>query len=367
MATLYIDQLTNLTGSDAIRKSNFPDVCLIFFTVSVASSLSRGWTMFPTIYIEISGFCNARCPWCITGSRTRTLIKSDELFGSKEGPLHAKFMTSEEFGKILDRLNNLGALAPYSNISLFNWGEPFLNPQLVDILRIMEKRQIYYSLSTNASRYVDISLSGLRMLKIMTFSFSGFSQESYDKIHGFDFEQTLNNVKKIVSDIKRCESPAEVFLVNHLYQFNLIEARAASDFSRELQISYSPYCAYMNDFLKSISYLDNTMDIHTLKRASKELFLYYVDDLIKNKPADYICPQHAMLVIDEFGNVLPCCCLPKEHEQYTIGSIFDFELPELLEKKMSQPICKKCLSTGLAYWVHNPYRPEFIDRLLGYV
>lgn len=323
--------------------------------------------MFSSIFIEISGFCNARCPWCVTGSRTRALINSGEPFDTSGGgdiPLHAKFMTSVEFEKILDRLHTLGALTPQSNIALFNWGEPFLNPQLNEILALLENRKIHYSLSTNASRYVDISSSGLRMLSSITFSFPGFSQASYDKIHGFDFEKILSNVTKLTSDIQRCNPTAKIGMVNHIYQFNVDEMKAASDFCSEIKISYTPYCAYIADFFKALTYLDNTMDTATLHRAGKELLLYYVDDLIKQQPTDYICPQFAMLVIDEFGNVLPCCALPKEHEQYTIGSIFDLELPELLSLKKSQSVCNKCLSKGMAYWAHHPFRPDFIDGVL---
>lgn len=317
--------------------------------------------------MEISGLCNARCPWCVTGNRL-SLQKDQEKNRSiteSHSPLPARFMTYTEFETILDRLNVLGVINASTCIYLYNWGEPFLNPDLNTILSFLERKKLHYALSTNASKYLDLSCSGLKMLADIIFSVPGFNQTAYDKIHGFDFKQVLTNIEKIIADVKRCNRSSRLYLAYHVYQFNLNTIIAACEFCLTHDIIFLPYYAYINDFNRAISYLDDTMDRQTLYHATKELFLHYVDDLIKSQPEDYVCPQSEKLVIDEHGNLLLCCSLPKEHPQYSLGSILRLNSHELFAAKgMTRAVCRDCLKKGLAFWGHHPKRPEFIEAMI---
>jgi hypothetical protein len=152
----------------------------------------------------------------------------------------------------------------------------------------------------------------------------------------------------------------------HIYQFNIHEIKSARDFCSSKGLFFVPYIAYINDFNLAMAYLDGTMDYKLLERASKELLLYYVDNHIRDMPKDYYCPQFDILTIDESCNVLTCCCISKNHPDYSIGSLFDLSSDEIYKKKVSQDICIKCINIGLAYWAHNPYHfPPFVHDLIG--
>ena len=72
--------------------------------------------------IEISGVCQAKCQYCM-----QYRLQKDKKFGS--------FMSPELFEKILVHLFDIGMLdrGHSRKITLYNWGEPFLNKNINEI------------------------------------------------------------------------------------------------------------------------------------------------------------------------------------------------------------------------------------------
>ncbi len=103
-----------------------------------------------------------------------------------------------------------------------------------------------------------------------------------------------------------------------------------------------------------MNYLSSKMPREQLERASRELVLSYVKDLIAQMPHDYKCPQHSMSTLDEECNLLPCCIVGTDVGKYGLGNLFDLSPEEIRSLKTYQPFCKGCLSTGACYLVHNP-------------
>jgi hypothetical protein len=52
--------------------------------------------------------------------------------------------------------------------------------------------------------------------------------------------------------------------------------------------------------------------------------------------------------LDERGNILPCCVLPRDHEEYVITNIFDENFMEKLAKWQPTQTCIKCMQIGLS-------------------
>lgn len=268
-------------------------------------------------------------------------------------------MKSETFQRLIERLFYLELVDKKTIIHLYNWGEPTLNPEIEKIIGIIAEHNLCCGISTNASKYVEINPSLLNSISYLFISMPGFSQKSYDKIHGFDFQKVLDNVERYINYY----GPSRVFIPYHLYQFNIEEFPLALNFFSKKKVICLVYAAYFNDFNLAYSFLKGTMDNNTLKKASEQLLLYYVDDLIKKCPVDYTCPQFDKLVIDELENVLTCCVVPKNNRYYSIGSIFDLSSKDIHDKKTHQAICEDCLKSGLAYWMNNTYTPEFVNPI----
>lgn len=301
--------------------------------------------MFQLVQFEISGKCNAKCPWCQTGKKTRNGIRLDK-----------GFIEVDQFSKAIDYLLDNGIVSQSTQFDLFNWGEPLLNPSVKEIVSILNQWNLRFGFSTNASIFVPFEgKASLKNLVVLTFSMPGFSQASYDRIHGFNFEKIKTNIANILKNFRACGFHGRANIVMHGYQFNKDEAKPCMQFAKKMKIGFASYYAYFNDALMFKAYLDSTLPYDQLKAASKDLCLFYVDDLLASRPKNYTCPQmFDVLTIDEECTVLTCCGLEKGTNGYAVGNLFDMSAEEILTKKKQQSICKECLRSGLAYLGQNP-------------
>ena len=303
------------------------------------------------VYFEIVGFCNARCPWCVTGNKSLNQVSYP-----------SRFINVNDFHNAIVTLLEGGLIYPRETlIRLDNWGEPMLHPELTKILKILRNNDVNFALSTNASKFVSLENDVLGNLQEIRFSVPGFSQSSYDRIHGFNLESILKNIEMFCKNIRKEGSTATLMMAYHLYQFNLDEIDAAMKFCSLNGIKFSPSSAFLNDFNLAKAYLNKSISTELLERIGKDLFLHYVDELIARTPQDYQCPQFNILTIDEYCNVLTCCALPKNHPEYSLGNLFTLSSDDIRKGKVSQKVCIECVKLGISSWVHNPWVPDFMN------
>jgi radical SAM protein with 4Fe4S-binding SPASM domain len=132
--------------------------------------------------IEPTTACNLGCPECPSGLKQ---------FTRETGRLPVD--------ENKNMLNQIGSNLFY--INYYFQGEPFLNPQFLDLIKEANKRKIYTATSTNAhfisdKKALDIIDSGLSRLII---SIDGITQETYEdyRIHG-QLEKVLRGTKAVM-------------------------------------------------------------------------------------------------------------------------------------------------------------------------
>jgi len=300
--------------------------------------------MYDYVFFEISGFCNAKCPWCVN---RRGNLKQ----------YNSRVIPPKEFEKAIDYMIEESLIHDRSLLNLYNFGEPLMHPCLNEILHILADRNLCYTISTNAFNYTDLDEKSVKNLKKFFISIPGFSQKSYDKIHGFDIKKILVNVDRWISHFRE-----KIQIQYHVYQFNLDEIGAASAYFKQKGVNFFPYLAYINDYQLAKSYLDRTLPQKMLDKALKELILNHVEEQLMQIPGSYTCPQHSILTIDEYCNVLTCCLLSKADPDYSIGSLFALSKEDIEEKKVNQRICIECIQMGISTWVNSVSRPDFIKK-----
>ncbi len=292
---------------------------------------------FRTIYLEISGICNGKCPYCLSGR-----------YKMPDG----KFIAVDVFEQILKRLTELRIVGTNTILGLYNWGEPFLHPRLGELVAITNRFEIPYSFSTNAAIVPDIDRQFVKGLKMIIFSMPGFSQSSYDRIHGFDFQSICRNIQTIV-DRARSAGYKGIFRIHyHVYQFNMNKISQAEIFSRRLGIAVQLHYAILNHWDNLWAYVDSTLPYSMLKEASQDLFLFRLRNLVPDSVKSYRCPQYNLLVIDENANVPLCCQVPKG-DQYSAGNILDDDINGIFQRRERNDICSKCISTGMARYLNT--------------
>lgn len=297
---------------------------------------------YDDLYFEIVGLCNARCPYCVTGARHQNLGGAIPV---------------ELFEKGICRLLECRIITSTTILHLYNWGEPFLHPNLDQIVGVINKSGLRYTLSTNGFKIGKIDAPFLQNLAMIRFSMSGFSQASYDRIHKLDFETVKRNIEKFVHDSRHLDYKGQLQIFFQVFQFNFDELSKCREFAEKLGILVDPYYAILIDWWTITSWRSDTMSKEEYARISNDIVFEEMVKVIKQSPKNYVCPQKRLLTIDEEGKILTCCLLPRNHPDYSRGHILDQDLPALLEKEKMPSSCEYCLQSGIAYLMHNLPRP----------
>ena len=136
------------------------------------------------IRLEASTHCQLKCPACPTAQ------------GKINQKLGGGFLTFEMFQKLIDQNPSV------VHIELSNWGEIFLNPNLVDIMAYAYQKDVMLTASNGANLNTvkpDV-LEALVKYKFrhITCSIDGASQETYSQYRiGGNFTRVIENIKSI--------------------------------------------------------------------------------------------------------------------------------------------------------------------------
>jgi radical SAM protein with 4Fe4S-binding SPASM domain len=128
----------------------------------------------PVIHIEPTNICNLKCPLCPTGSQSLKRTKG--------------FMTLETCKRIIDELGET-LMAAY----FFSFGEPFMNKNLPEMIKLCSDRDILTITSTNGHFFQTMD-DALRIvdsgLKMMIIALDGSTQSIYQSYRiGGDIEK----------------------------------------------------------------------------------------------------------------------------------------------------------------------------------
>jgi organic radical activating enzyme len=143
----------------------------------------RGRQMPTNVDVEVTNRCNAKCHFC---PRDRTP--------------HQGLMSPEVFAKALERaVEYRGRIAdlpnPELHVSLCGLGEPLLNRNVVDYVRLARAEGFFVKMSSNASllderRSAALLEAGLQQILINV----GEEGDDYEAVYHLPFERTLQNV-----------------------------------------------------------------------------------------------------------------------------------------------------------------------------
>ena len=231
-----------------------------------------------------------------------------------------------------------------TNFHIYGLGEPLLHPQINDILDITRKYGIKTNISTNASSAPNIDKRNLMTIKKVLISMPGFSQASYDKIHGFRFEVIKRNILKLKDNLK--DIPFD--MTYHIYQFNLNEIEEARVFCEENDIRFAPNYAVLFEKNKCMQYVNNELSYEELKDISKDIFLNILNEQIKNSPKDYCDFRENFLNININGDVRLCNGFSKDYEKNILcGNLLKDNIDDIIKQKYNHSYCKQCMELGL--------------------
>jgi len=133
--------------------------------------------------VEPSSLCNLRCPQCATGAGRLTR--------------NVGLLKRAHFERLLEEIGD-----DVMVLLLFNQGEPFLHPELMDFIEIARRKKIYVSLSTNGHFFSADTAQRLIEVEpdMIIISLDGADRATYEKYRcGGDFNEVVHGIGRLVA------------------------------------------------------------------------------------------------------------------------------------------------------------------------
>lgn len=251
-----------------------------------------------SIAIEPTTSCNLRCPECPSGLRS---------FSRPTGMLSPAL-----FENIINQLKDV-----LTHTTLYFQGEPYLNPDFLNLVKIASKKKIYTSTSTNAHyltpEVADATVqSGLDRLII---SIDGTTQDTYKQYRvGGKLEKVLEGAKNMVAaKKKRGKGPHLIFqflvVKPNQHQIEEVKSLAKNIGIDEVTLKTAQVYDYENG-----NPLIPTIDKYSrYKKTKKGTFE------LKNSLENKCWKMWHSCVITWDGKVVPCCFDKDAH--YEMGNL----------------------------------------------
>jgi radical SAM protein with 4Fe4S-binding SPASM domain len=298
------------------------------------------WRGFPaikglpiSIAIEPTTSCNLRCPECPSGLRS---------FTRPTGMLQ-----EELFRQVIDQL------APTLNYLTFYFqGEPFLNPQFLDMVRYASRKGIYTATSTNAHFLGDdVARSTVESsLDKLIISVDGTSQDTYQSYRiGGSLEKVKEGTERIVYWKKKLKSSTPHVVFQFLVvRKNEHEIPEVYDLASKIGVDQVVLkTAQIYDYKNGSDLIPTKENFSRYKRNDDGTYS------IKNNLDNHCWRMWHSCVITWDGKVVPCCFDKDAHfvlgdlskENFTEiwnGSAYTQFRTTLLRSRQEIEICKNC-------------------------
>lgn len=249
------------------------------------------------ITIDPASFCNLRCPACHTGTKHPEMAKASIL----------KF---EDYKIIFNQVKDYAF-----SIALYNWGEPFLNKDIFNIISYTKENNVGSTLHSNFNVFSqsmadELVRSGLTHIYM---SIDGATQDVYSKyrIKG-DLDDVINNIKLLTEAKARHKSVFPIVTWKYLtFDHNEHQVLEAKKIAESLNVDdfeifkASPKLKDINDDAKEFT--DNAEKMNALKFDCSSLW-----------QSIYISPQ---------GLVFPCSLAFRENESF--GNFLENDLKQI--------------------------------------
>ncbi len=184
----------------------------------------RPWGYPVIAQVEPANVCNLECPLCLTASITSSRVPA--------------LLSFDTFKQFIDELGDYLLL-----IVLWNWGEPFLNPELPRMISYAVSKKILVHSSTNGNVRFDDEMadkivdSGLTSL---VFGVDGATPETYRAYRkGGDLERVKENIRTLVRAKRRKSSAAPLINLRFVVmRQNEAQLPLAEEMARELEVDF---------------------------------------------------------------------------------------------------------------------------------
>ncbi|MBL7812443.1 MAG: radical SAM protein [Bacteroidetes bacterium] len=253
------------------------------------------------VTIDTGSFCNLQCPGCHTG------IKHQEM-------LTPAFLKPEAFKFLFNQVKD-----HVFSIALYNWGEPFLNKNIFEMIAHATASRVGTTIHTNFNHFNEKMArktveSGLTHIYL---SIDGATQDTYVKYRqGGNLDTVLDNLKTMLQVRREMKSKFPLITWKYLiFEHNRHEVEAARKMSIEMG------CDDFETFVGSPHLCDIYDEAGDYKNASRDM---------RDFP-DTCSSLWSSIYIHSDGTVFPCSLAFRQKESF--GNLFEKPYSEIRNNK----------------------------------
>jgi hypothetical protein len=244
----------------------------------------------------------------------------------------ASQMSLDQFTKIVEKLYREG----HRQIGLYNWTEPFLNPNLDKYIKVVKSFDLYCHLSSHFSlrripHLEAVLLSGLDYFSVTV---SGFDQEIYQINHvSGNIAYVKDNLRRAAAIKASSGIHTQIAIRLLKFPYNEDQEPKMAAFAKELGFEFE-VPEGRGDPLGHNPVLTN------------EIVAQHMASYNSERPFEEdgkVCPLifGAGAVINSRGVAHLCCAYP-DFPALAIGSYLDLPQEEILLRRYNHPICAGC-------------------------
>ena len=281
--------------------------------------------------IEISGICNLRCISCIMG-----------IPGANK---NSGLMTAETYRKILTKMRQE---IPFLNsVYLYLWGEPLLNPELPEIIRITNELGVACEISTNLCNAKNLEKVIAAQPEILVIPTSGVGDNFELTRTGGKWNVFKKNLYDLRAMLDKYNAETVVRMHYHLYKHNMGQDYTEMEaLANELGFLFVPILAQIFPDYVVKSEIYGKPIPEKMLRASEMLHFPIAEQLEnarRNKTKNCFMIK-AFPVVRWNTSVIQCCNLsfPSVSTSY-----LDNSFETLLQAREDNKFCDVCVEHGL--------------------
>jgi len=243
-------------------------------------------------------------------------------------------------------------------VSLFNWTEPLLHPDIANMVRVVKKHGAPISLSSNLNvlRNPEELLSANP--DFLRISLSGFTQGVYERGHrDGDIEEVKKNMIELARAKSRVGSTTVVEVFFHKYNYNLHEIEPMKSFSEGLGFLFTSYLAQIYPVERIIAIAKGS--ITDADREVLDALALPLDQALSFTAAKGFSGCTLLddqVAIDVRGNVTICCAASMDRSN-TVGNFLETPLAEIQRLRNQHSLCGSCMELGVPDYLKS--QPEF--------
>lgn len=332
--------------------------------------------------LEIAGSCNLRCPSCPVGNMR-----------DKKEERPTQLIENELFYKIIDKISR-EAIDKNCFVSVFDWGEPTLHPELPKFVSYINQKGLKSRISSNLNHEADFRSIIRSNPTEFQISISGFSSDIYSTTHA------RGNIYKVKSHMYKLRQYANQFKVStefhvcyHVYKHNFSEDfEDMKKLCKELNFKFIPILAKLLPIEKNIAYIKskngegneyNNKKNEIIDKDKKIIDLLFVNPyevykewkkISKSKKIDltsYCTKREYKTSIRVDGSVGLCCGVYNNGFK-VVDNFLDLPHEKIHELRKNNEYCGTCMEHGLhvdwkmkqsQLFFKNLLRDNFISKI----